>query len=120
MQQVPNMPSSGPQPQYIHVQPQYTMAGNQSPMTIGVPYPKTQAQLALILSIISLFAGGICLSIPSLMIANNAMSVAVNYPGHPDYDSAKYARIISFISIGLSMIGLIFIASVIGLSLIHI
>ena len=61
--------------------------------------PSTNAMLALILAIVSLFFGGICLSIPSLIIANGALKITSQYPGHPDQSNANIARIISIISI---------------------
>ena len=61
--------------------------------------PTTNAMLALILAIVSIFVGGICLSIPSLIIANGALKITSQYPGHPDQSNANIARIISIISI---------------------
>ncbi|MGB0266197.1 MAG: hypothetical protein ACPGAN_07940, partial [Candidatus Poseidoniaceae archaeon] len=61
--------------------------------------PTTNAMLALILAIVSIFAGGICLAIPSLIIANGALKITSQYPGHPDQSNANIARIISIISI---------------------
>jgi len=61
--------------------------------------PTTNAMLALILAIVSLFVGGICLSIPSLIIANGALKITSQHPGHPDQSNANIAKIISIISI---------------------
>ena len=101
-----------PQTQYIVTQPQQ-VAGFQQPgmqmggmvqqpgMPIVIGMPQTSATLALVLSIVSIFFGSICLAIPSLIIANNAMSITSMYPGHPDSGTAKAAQVISWISIGL-------------------
>ena len=64
--------------------------------------PTTNAMLALILAIVSLFTVGICLAIPSLIIANGALKITSQYPGHPDQSNANIARIISIISIVIS------------------
>jgi len=74
-------------------------------------YPQTSAQTALILSILSIFLGGICLAIPALIIANSALAVTNQMPGHPDAGSAKAAQVISWIIIALTLlvIGYLFI-----------
>tara|TARA_B100001094_G_scaffold285228_1_gene299244 strand:+ start:1628 stop:1990 length:363 start_codon:yes stop_codon:yes gene_type:complete len=64
-------------------------------------FPATSAQLALILSIVSIFIGSICLAIPSLIISQNALNITNMYPGHPDAGTAKAARIISWVVIAL-------------------
>lgn len=96
---------AAPQPQYIVNQPQQMTYVQQAGMPMGTVvvsgYPTTSAQLALILSIVSIFFGSICLAIPSLIIASNALQTASRYPGHPDVSTAKTARTISSIVIGL-------------------
>lgn len=69
---------------------------------MGGGIPTTNATLALILSIVSIFAGGICLAIPALIIANGALAVTNQFPGHPDASNAKAAQVISWIIIGLT------------------
>jgi len=69
---------------------------------MGGGIPTTNATLALILSIVSIFAGGICLAIPALIIANGALAVTNQFPGHPDAGNAKAAQVISWIIIGLT------------------
>lgn len=71
-------------------------------------YPQTSAQTALILSIVSIFlgAGAICMAIPALIIANGALAVTNQIPGHPDASSAKVAQVISWIIIGLTLLGI--------------
>ena len=111
-----------PQTQYISTQPQqfagYQQPGMQMggmvqqpgmPMgTVVMGMPQTSATLALILSIVSIFFGSICLSIPSLIIANNAINITSMYPGHPDSGTAKAAQVISWISIGLFVLIMMF------------
>ena len=72
-------------------------------------YPQTSAQTALILSILSIFLGGICLAIPALIIANSALAVTKQMPGHPDAGSAKAAQVISWIIIGLTLLVISFV-----------
>ena len=67
-------------------------------------FPQTSAQLALILSIVSIFLGGGCLAIPALIIANGALKITSQIPGHPDAGSAKTAQVISWIVIGLTIL----------------
>jgi len=111
------------QPQYVqqqqYAQPQIV---GQPAMIQQVPgtimlggFPQTSAQLALILSIISIFFGGICLAIPSLILANGALNITNQFPGHPDGGSAKTAQVISWIVIGLSLLVLVFYAAMIGM-----
>jgi len=68
----------------------------------------------LILSIIGIiltltFGCGIILAIPSVIIANGALTITNGQPGHPDSGSAKAAQVISWITIGLTIIGIIVI-----------
>ena len=81
-------------------------------------YPQTSAQTALILSILSIFVGNICLAIPALIIANGALAVTNQMPGHPDAGSAKAAQVISWIIIGLTLLvfGFFFMLIVVGAS----
>jgi hypothetical protein len=86
------------------------------PMMVG-GIPTTNATLALILSIVSIFLGGICLAIPALIIANGALAVTNQYPGHPDATNAKAAQVISWIMIGLTALivfAIIFMVSIAG------
>ena len=62
-------------------------------------FPPTNTILALVLACVSLVFGGICLSIPSLILANGALRITSQHPGHPDQPNAKVARIVSIISI---------------------
>ena len=74
----------------------------------GMGMPATSATTALVLSILSIFCGGICLAIPGLIIANQALAITNQYPGHPDAGSAKAAMVISWIVIGLTLVGILF------------
>jgi uncharacterized membrane protein len=66
--------------------------------------PATSATTALVLAIVSIFCGGICLAIPALIVANNALTITNQYPGHPDAGNAKAAMVISWIVIGLTAV----------------
>ena len=83
----------------------------------GMGVPATSATTALILSIVSIICGGICLAIPALIIANQALAITDQYPGHPDAGNANAAKIVSWIVIGLSIVGL-FIYLVLGMAMI--
>lgn len=104
--------TAAPQTQYVVTQPQmpYVQVGNtiQQPGIVMGGFPSTSAQLALILSIVSIFAGGICLAIPSLIVAQGALKVTAMYPGHPDASTAKTAQTISWVVIGLYLLILVF------------
>jgi len=84
------------------VNPQVFSVGGQQVFTTG--FPQTSATVALVLSIVSIFFGGICLAIPALIVANEALKVTNQYPGHPDASNANIARIISIIIIGLTVL----------------
>ena len=108
-----------PQTQYIVTQPQQ-VAGFQQPgmqmggmvqqpgMPIVMGMPQTSAVTALILSILGLVGFSICTAIPGLLIANNALNITSMYPGHPDAGTAKAAQVISWISIGLFVLIMMF------------
>ena len=116
-----NIPSQTGQPQMAQpmmqgmVQPmaQPMMQGMVQPM--GQPmmvvggYPPTNATLALVFSIIGLvgsfiYGFGICFAIPALILANTALKITDQIPGHPDAGSAKTAKIISLITIILTVL----------------
>ena len=106
-----------PQPQFVKtqmpnqgVQQQYVVGGMPTGTVVMGGLPTTNAQLALILSIVSIFAGGLCLAIPSLILANGALKVTNQIPGHPDGQQAKIAMIISWVVIGLYTLIILFYA----------
>jgi hypothetical protein len=85
----------------------------------GMGVPATSATVALVLSILGLIGCGICTAIPGLIIANQALAITNQYPGHPDAGSAKAAMVISWIVIGITLVlflgyvlmGFLFVAS---------
>ena len=104
----PQQQAYGRPQQQAYGQPQMTgqpqMPG---PIMMGGGFPQTSAQTALILSVVSLFLTltfgiGICLAIPALVVANGALAITNQIPGHPDSGTAKSAMIISWIVIGLT------------------
>ena len=88
----------------------------QMPGTVmmGGGYPQTSALTALILSVVGLLFGGICLAIPALIVANGALAITNQYPGHPDATTAKAAQIVSWIIIGLTLMVLPFLMLIIA------
>lgn len=92
------------------VQAQPTMM-QQMPGTVmmGGGYPKTSAMTALILSVVSVLFGGICLAIPALIVANGALAITNQFPGHPDAATAKAAQIVSWIIIGFTLLFLLLV-----------
>ena len=92
-------------------QPQQIVVGQ--PMQGGMMntmmmVPTTSATTALVLSILSIFCGGICLAIPALIVANSALKITNQYPGHQDAGTAKAAQIVSWIVIILTGLGILF------------
>ena len=72
--------------------------------------PATSAVAALVLAILSWVCGGLCFSIPAVIMATSALSVTNQYPGHPDAGTAKAAQITAWINIGVSIAVLLFYA----------
>jgi hypothetical protein len=101
-QAAPYTPPQYTPPQVVVTQQQQQPFVSGAPM-MGGAYPATSATTALILSILSLFCGGICFAIPGLIMANSALTITDSYPGHPDSGSAKAAQVISWIVIGLTI-----------------
>jgi hypothetical protein len=77
------------------------MAG--TPGMAGMAFPATSAVAALVLSIIGIVGCGCCTAIPGLIIANGALVITNQYPGHPDAGMAKAAQIVAWIVIGLTI-----------------
>ena len=69
---------------------------------------------ALILSVVSVLFGGICLAIPALIVANGALAITNQFPGHPDATTAKAAQVISWITIGLTLLGFLAVMALIA------
>ena len=116
-------PQAAPQPQYGQPPQQLIMGQPQAAQPVvgmGVPgmsAPATSATVALVLSILGLVGCGICTAIPGLIIANQALAITDQYPGHPDAGSAKAAKIISWIVIGLTL-AVILLYAVLGVALV--
>lgn len=71
-------------------------------MNVG-QYPQTQATIALVLSIVGLMGFSCCTAIPGVIMANSALEITKQNPGHPDQGLANAAKIIGWISIGLTI-----------------
>ncbi|DAC33613.1 MAG TPA: hypothetical protein HA356_00040 [Candidatus Poseidoniaceae archaeon] len=78
-----------------------------------LPQQGTQAQVALIISIVSLISGvflgglGFLLSPISLILANKALQITKASPGHPDHGIARAAQILSGIMVGLLVLSIV-------------
>ena len=83
-------------------------------MAMGYFAP-TQATLALILGILGFVGCSICTAIPGVILANSALVITGDQPGHPDAGTAKAAQVISWISIGLAILGLLFYGAMFAL-----
>jgi len=83
-------------------------------------YTQTNATLAIIFSAIGAIllvgsgGGGICCSIPGVILANGALAITDNQPGHPDAGIAKAAQIIGWIVTGLTLLVILTFVSVIA------
>jgi|TARA_B100000214_G_scaffold373438_1_gene353773 hypothetical protein len=84
-------------------------------------YTETNAVMAMILAAISYFMCGICSAIPAVIIANGALQITNNQPGHPDHGLARAAQIMGWVMIVLTVVGiliwgiLIFVVGGVGL-----
>ena len=101
-----------PVAQQLHGQPAQVIVGAQPTVMAGSPgmmaaFPATSAVAALVLSILGIVGCGCCTAIPGLIIANNALVITNQYPGHPDTGMAKAAQIIAWIVIGLAIVGIL-------------
>ena len=76
--------------------------GMSNPMNVG-QYPSTNATVALVLSIVGLMRFSCCTAIPGVIMASSALEITKQHPGHPDQGLANAAKIIGWISIGLTI-----------------
>ena len=110
----PRRTSDAPQQQVIQGgvwDQQPGQLGNQIPLQPGMAmgyFAPTQAVLALVLGILGLVGCSICTAIPGLLMANSALATTNAQPGHPDAGTAKAAQVVSWITIGLAILGLLF------------
>ena len=80
------MPATGVQSQ----QQIYAQAGG--PMMMA---PQTNAVAALVLSILGVVMCSVCTAVPGLILANGALAITRQHPGHPDEGLAKAAQIVT-------------------------
>tara|TARA_B100001093_G_scaffold514316_1_gene588077 strand:- start:1224 stop:1613 length:390 start_codon:yes stop_codon:yes gene_type:complete len=110
----PRRTSDAPQQQVIQGgvwDQQPGQLGNQIPLQPGMAmgyFAPTQATLALVLGVLGLVGCSICTAIPGLIMANSALATTGSQPGHPDAGTAKAAQVISWITIGLALLGVLF------------
>ena len=74
----------------------YVQAGG--PMMMA---PQTNAVAALVLSILGVVICSVCTAVPGLILANGALQITRQHPGHPDEGLAKAAQIVAWIAIGI-------------------
>ena len=91
------------------MQPPVQQMSYVQPQTMVANYPKTNATTALALSIIAsvgsfIYGLGIFFAIPGLILANGALNITNQVPGHPDAGLAKAAKICSWVAIGISVL----------------
>ena len=83
-------------------------------------YTQTNATLAVVLSAIGAVlligsgGGGICCSIPAIILANSALTITNSQPGHPDASTAKAAQIIGWIVTGVTILFILGFLLIIG------
>ena len=117
----PRRTSDAPQQQVIQGgvwDQQPGQPGNQIPLQPGMAmgyFAPTQATLALVLGVLGLVGCSICTAIPGLIMANSALATTGSQPGHPDAGTAKAAQVISWITIGLAILGLLFYGAMFAL-----
>ena len=70
-------------------------------------YTETNAVLAMVLAALSYFLCGICSAIPAVIIANGALQITSNQPGHPDHGLARAAQIMGWVMIAITILGII-------------
>ena len=86
-----------------------TAMGGHTPAMIS-QYTTTNATLAIILSSIGAVllvgsgGGGICCSIPGIILANGALTITDSQPGHPDAGMARAAQILGWIVTAITII----------------
>ena len=80
----------------------------------GLYLPTTNSVAALILACASFVFGGICLSIPAVILASGALKITGSIPNHPDHSTARAAQIVGWINIGLSILALGLVAALIA------
>ncbi len=117
----PRRTSDAPQQQVIQGgvwDQQPGQPANQIPLQPGMAmgyFAPTQATLALVLGVLGLIGCSICTAIPGLIMANSALATTGSQPGHPDAGTAKAAQVVSWISIGLALLGILFYGAMFGL-----
>jgi hypothetical protein len=90
--------------------------------TMSGQFTQTNATLAVILAVIGAIllvgsgGGGICCSIPAIILANGALTITNSQPGHPDAGTAKAAQIIGWIVTAITILVIIgFLLIIVGI-----
>ena len=88
--------------------------------TMSGQFTQTNATLAVVLAAIGAIllvgsgGGGICCSIPAIILANGALTITNSQPGHPDAGTAKAAQIIGWIVTGVTILFILGFLLIIG------
>ena len=90
--------------------------------TMSGQFTQTNATLAVVLAAIGAIllvgsgGGGICCSIPAIILANGALTITNSQPGHPDAGTAKAAQIIGWIVTAITILVIIgFLLIIVGI-----
>ena len=90
--------------------------------TMSGQFTQTNATLAVVLAVIGAIllvgsgGGGICCSIPAIILANGALTITNSQPGHPDAGTAKAAQIIGWIVTAITILVIIgFLLIIVGI-----
>ena len=90
--------------------------------TMSGQFTQTNATLAVVLAAIGAIllvgsgGGGICCSIPAIILANGALTITNSQPGHPDAGTAKAAQIIGWIVTAITVLIIIgFLLIILGI-----
>lgn len=90
--------------------------------TMSGQFTQTNATLAVVLAAIGAIllvgsgGGGICCSIPAIILANGALTITNSQPGHPDAGTAKAAQTIGWIVTAITILVIIgFLLIIVGI-----
>ena len=116
-QQQPVQQQAAPQQQQVIVgQPAQFTVGAGNPVVGAMAYPATSATTALVMSILGLMCCGL-FAIPGLIMANGALDITKQVPGHPDTSMAKIAQILSIVVLGITAFVVVIYGGLIAIEL---
>mgnify|MGYP001217781731 FL=1 len=113
--QNPGQAFTGQQAVYTQIDGQPSVIQITQGYTPGL-FPQTSAITAVVLAALSFAMCGIFTAIPAVIMARKALDITDQVPNHPDAGTAKAAFILGWVNIVLFIIGILFWAFFIGLS----